>query len=66
VVTYSVTVASPKVNMIHIFCGQIVKGKATGFHSHPGGTNPVCAKATEQVKAPNNDKDYAGYIQLMS
>ena len=52
---------SPQVNMIHIFCGQIIKGKATGFHSHPGGTDPVCAKATEQVKAPNSNKDYAEY-----
>jgi len=52
---------SPKVNMIHIFCGQIIKGKATGFHSHPGGTDPVCAKATDLVKAPNSDKDYADY-----
>ena len=53
--------SNPQVNMIHIFCGQIIKGKATGFHSHPGGTDPVCAKATEQVKAPNSDKDYAEY-----
>jgi len=53
--------SSPQVNMIHIFCGQIVKGKATGFHSHPGGTDPVCAKATDLVKAPNSDKDYAEY-----
>ena len=53
--------ASPQVNMIHIFCGQIIKGKATGFHSHPGGTDPVCAQATDQVKAPSSDKDYSAY-----
>ena len=52
---------NPQVNMVHIFCGQIIKDKATGFHSHPGGTNPECAKAEDQVKAPLNDKDYEAY-----
>ena len=40
---------NPPVNMVHIFCGQIIKGKATGFHSHPGGANPECAKAEDEV-----------------
>ena len=61
VVTNTVTPWRPQVNMIHIFCGQIIKGKATGFHSHPGGTDPVCAQATDQVKAPSSDKDYSAY-----
>ena len=52
---------SPQVNMVHIFCGQIIKDKATGFHCHPGGTDPDCAKADDLVKAPLNDKDYAAY-----
>ena len=47
--------------MVHIFCGQIIKDKATGFHSHPGGTDPDCAEAKDLVKAPSNDKDYAAY-----
>ena len=47
--------------MVHIFCGQIIKDKATGFHSHPGGANPECAKAEDQVKAPLNAKDYGAY-----
>ena len=52
---------NPQVNMVHIFCGQIIKDKATGFHSHPGGTNPECAKAEDQDKAPLSAKDYAAY-----
>ena len=52
---------SPQVNMVHIFCGQIIKNKATGFHSHPGGTDPDCAEADDLVKPPSNDKDYAAY-----
>ena len=52
---------NPQVNMVHIFCGQIIKDKATGFHSHPGGTNPECAKAEDQVKPPSSAKDYEAY-----
>ena len=55
---------NPPVNMVHIFCGQIINGKATGFHSHPGGTNPECAKAEDQDKAPLNDKDYEAYNNI--
>ena len=55
---------NPQVNMVHIFCGQIIKDKATGFHSHPGGTNPECAKAEDQAKAPLNDKDYEAYNKI--
>ena len=52
----------PPVNMVHIFCGQIIKGKATGFHSHPGGNDPDCAKVTGQPdKPPANNQDYAEY-----
>lgn len=52
----------PKVNMIHIFCGQIKKqSKATGFHCHPGGNNPESAKASDVVKDPENDKEYGSY-----
>ena len=52
---------NPQVNMVHIFCGQIIKDKATGFHSHPGGANPECAKAEDQDKAPLSAKDYEAY-----
>ena len=46
--------------MVHIFCGQIIKG----FHSHPGGTNPECAKAEDQDKAPLSTKDYEAYNNI--
>ena len=55
---------SPQVNMVHIFCGQIIKDKATGFHSHPGGANPECAKAEDQDKAPLSTKDYEAYNNI--
>ena len=51
----------PPVNMVHIFCGQIIETKAEGFHSHPGGKDPDCAEAMSQAKKPANDKDYAEY-----
>ena len=35
---------SPKINLVHIFCGEIVDGKASGFHSRPRGIDPVCAR----------------------
>ena len=52
---------SPQVNMVHIFCGQIKDGKATGFHCHPEGKDPDCADADDLVKPASNDKDYAAY-----
>ena len=39
----------PPVDLIHIFCGQIKKGKAGGFHSRPNDKDPVCAKATNML-----------------
>ena len=39
----------PPVALTHIFCGQIKRGKAEGFHSRPNDKDPVCATATEML-----------------
>ena len=44
----------PQVALTHIFCGQIKKGKAEGFHSRPNNKDPVCARA-------NNKLEYGTY-----
>jgi hypothetical protein len=36
------SVANPEINRPHVFCGEIkANGEAVGFHSRPGGNNPV-------------------------
>ena len=35
----------PSVALTHIFCGQINRDVAEGFHSRPGNRDPSCAKA---------------------
>lgn len=40
----------PDINGDHVFCGEInSKGKAVGFHSRPGGNNPVGGGITNVV-----------------
>ena len=36
--------------LTHIFCGQISRGKAEGYHSRPGNKDPDCARATNKVQ----------------
>ena len=53
----------PKVNLVHIFCGQIDKKtkkakKAVGFHSHPGGKDPDCARASDVSKKQQKKNSY--------
>ena len=40
----------PSVALTHIFCGQISRGKAEGYHSRPGNRDPVCARANNKVQ----------------
>ena len=40
---------NPRVALTHIFCGQIQRGKAEGFHSRPNNKDPVCARANNKV-----------------
>ena len=36
--------------MTHIFCGQISKGKAEGYHSRPNNRDPVSARANNKIQ----------------
>ena len=40
---------NPQVALTHIFCGQIQRGKAEGYHSRPNDRDPVCARANNRV-----------------
>jgi hypothetical protein len=43
---------APPVKAQHIFCGELRHdGKATGFHSRPGGQNPPSVSETEDRRA---------------
>ena len=41
---------NPQIALTHIFCGQIQRGKAEGFHSRPNNTDPVCARANNKLQ----------------
>jgi len=42
---------TPPVRAQHIFCGEINNaGKAVGFHSRPGGTNPASVSDTDETR----------------
>ena len=40
----------PQVALTHIFCGQIQRGKAEGYHSRPNNKDPVCARANNKIQ----------------
>jgi hypothetical protein len=43
---------TPPVKAQHIFCGEVRHdGKATGFHSRPGGVNPASVSGTDDARA---------------
>ena len=47
---------TPPVALTHIFCGQVIKGKAKGFHSRAlvNKVGKACAIATEPIKCDKN------------
>ena len=42
----------PQVALTHIFCGQIQRGKAEGYHSRPNNNKGVDNRGAEGAKAP--------------
>lgn len=53
------------IDMPHILQGHLnAKGKAVGFHSRPGGTDPVTSRMTSQIDAPNAQGVYTGKVEV--
>ena len=52
-----------KVDLIHIFCGQVYGGGAHGFHARPGDADPASAKTSvaNLKKAAASTDDFAVY-----
>jgi len=56
---------SPKVNMAHIFEGEINrKGKPVGFHSRPNGQDPATARVVRVKSRPNSAGVYTASIEV--
>ncbi|HEX5720578.1 MAG TPA: EndoU domain-containing protein [Thermoanaerobaculia bacterium] len=55
----------PAINLAHIFEGEINRrGKPTGFHSRPGGTDPVGARVARRVSGPNALGVYIAEVEV--
>ncbi len=55
----------PAINLAHVFTGEINRrGKPVGFHSRPGGTNPVGARVTRRVSGPNALGVYIAEVEI--
>ena len=57
----------PAVNLEHVFEGQINRrGKPTGFHSRPGGTDPAGARVVRRISGPNDLGVYIAEVEIRS
>jgi len=57
--------SEPQVNLRHIFHGEINRqGKATGFHSRPGGRDPEGARLLEDISLPNRAGVYTARVAI--
>lgn len=57
---------TPEINLTHIFSGQInSRGKAVGFHSRPGGSDPQGAKVSRQLAGPNRFGVYTARVEIL-
>lgn len=55
----------PAVNLVHVFEGQINRrGKPTGFHSRPGGSDPEGARVVRRVSGPNQLGVYIAEVEI--
>jgi hypothetical protein len=55
----------PAVNLAHVFEGEINRrGKPVGFHSRPGGTDPVGARVVRKVSGPNALGVYIAEVEI--
>ncbi len=57
----------PAVNLAHVFEGGINRrGKPVGFHSRPGGTNPMGTRVARRVSGPNALGVYIAEVEIRS
>lgn len=49
---------APQVNQNHIFCGELKGDRPKGFHSRPGGINPVTVTSAKVTQPANNQGIY--------
>ena len=57
--------STPEINLWHIFAGEINrKGKPTGFHSRPGGSDPENARVLSIKDRPNTAGVYTANIEV--
>ena len=55
----------PAINLAHVFEGEINRrGKPTGFHSRPGGTNPAGARVARRISGPNALGVYIAEVEV--
>ncbi|WP_051309603.1 EndoU domain-containing protein [Desulfogranum japonicum] len=58
---------TPQINLTHIFQGEINRqGKATGFHSRPGGIDTKNAKVLRILAGPNSRGVYTAQAALLN
>lgn len=56
----------PEINLSHIFQGEINRrGKATGFHSRPGGQDPHGARVSQIKGQPNRVGVYTAQVEVL-
>jgi len=56
---------NPEINLWHVFYGEINrKGKPTGFHSRPGGSDPANARVVSVKDRPNRAGVYTANIEV--
>lgn len=56
---------TPPVNLTHLFAGEINRrGKPVGFHSRPGGMDPVGSGVARVVDQPNRSGVYTAVVWI--
>lgn len=59
------SLTTPPVSETHIFEGEINRrGKAVGFHSRPGGRDPVNARVCAVTDGPNRRGVYSAQVEI--